>query len=187
MKDYRLNSNSKITSLFIKAEVEYWRQAIEFVKKLPYGRNNDRADFSLVLKEKKGTCSSKHALLKLLADENEIPNVKLILGVYKMNIYNTDGIKKVIEKYDLDYIPEAHCYLEVEGEKYDFTRQDSYFKKIKNYLIHEREIEPIDVVENKIKIHKNIIESEIENNDIKYSLDSIWEIREKCIKAIEEK
>ena len=187
MKDYNLNSNSKITSLFKEAEIEYWGQAIEFVKKLPYGRNKDRADFSLVLKEKKGTCSSKHALLKLLADENEIPNVKLILGVYRMNINNTDGIKEVLDKYDLDYIPEAHCYLEVEGKKYDFTRQDSYYNKFNNYLIQEIEIEPIDVVENKIEIHKEIIESEIEDNNMKYSLDSIWEIREECIKAMEKK
>ncbi|MFN3195317.1 MAG: hypothetical protein ACE364_05140 [Chlorobiota bacterium] len=187
MKDYKLNSNSKITSLFKEAEIEYWGQAIEYVKKLPYGRNKDRADFSLVLNEKKGTCSSKHALLKLLANENEIPNVILILGVYRMNIYNTDGIKKVIEKYDLDYIPEAHCYLEIEGEKYDFTRQDSYYNKFKKYLIHERKIEPIDVVENKIRIHRDIIESEIENNNMKYSLDSIWEIREECINAMEKK
>jgi hypothetical protein len=37
---------------------------IEKVKNIPYGRNSNRTDFSLVISENKGTCSSKHAFLK---------------------------------------------------------------------------------------------------------------------------
>ena len=41
-----------------------FEELIVKVKNLPYGRNANRYDFSLVLSENKGTCSSKHAFLK---------------------------------------------------------------------------------------------------------------------------
>jgi hypothetical protein len=47
---------------------------LEKVKVIPYGRNLNRHDFSLVLSENKGTCSSKHAFLKDFADKNNIKN-----------------------------------------------------------------------------------------------------------------
>ena len=64
-------------------------ELIEKVKNIPYGRNANRYNFSLVLSENKGTCSSKHAFLKDFADKNEIENVKLYIGIFKMNEVNT--------------------------------------------------------------------------------------------------
>ena len=48
------------------------------------------------MKENKGTCSSKHAFLKKVADWNNIKNVKLILGMYQMNELNTQKIGNTI-------------------------------------------------------------------------------------------
>ena len=56
-----------------------WEKTINFVKQIPYGRNSNREDFSLVISENKGTCSSKHAYLKDFANRNNIPNVQLIV------------------------------------------------------------------------------------------------------------
>ncbi|MBL4664011.1 MAG: hypothetical protein JKY22_10775, partial [Flavobacteriaceae bacterium] len=41
-----------------------WQMLTKFIQNLPYGRNQNRIDFSLVLSERKGSCSSKHAFLK---------------------------------------------------------------------------------------------------------------------------
>jgi hypothetical protein len=53
-------------------------ELIEKVKHIPYGRNSNRYDFTLVISENKGTCSSKHAFLKDFANKNNIPNINYI-------------------------------------------------------------------------------------------------------------
>ncbi|MGI6128050.1 MAG: hypothetical protein ACOYEF_14125 [Planifilum sp.] len=47
--------------------------AAAYIRRLPYGCNTDRGDFRRVLREGKGTCSTKHALLVRLAQEQGIP------------------------------------------------------------------------------------------------------------------
>jgi hypothetical protein len=49
------------------------RAAGRYLQTLPYGRTADRADFRTVLREGKGTCSTKHALLASIADEQHLP------------------------------------------------------------------------------------------------------------------
>lgn len=86
--DYKLTSKDKLTELAKSNGVETWNELTEFIKKLPYGRNKNRTDSSLVLFEQKGTCSSKHALLKSIADLNNVPNIKLIIGIYRITQLN---------------------------------------------------------------------------------------------------
>ena len=56
--------------------------------KWPYGRNVATSDMLAVLNERKGTCGTKHALLKSLATERALP-IRLMLGIYEMNARNT--------------------------------------------------------------------------------------------------
>ena len=76
---------------------------------LPYGRNSDRSDWRLILKEGRGTCSTKHALLADLAREN-LRHVVPVLGVYDVDEGNTPGIGTVLERHGIPCVPEAHCY-----------------------------------------------------------------------------
>lgn len=89
---------------------------------LPYGRNTDPSNTLCVLEERRGTCSTKHALLKRLIDEQEVAGVELRTGIYEMTEANTPGIGGVLELHGLSSIPEAHCYLMVEGDRVDITR-----------------------------------------------------------------
>lgn len=84
-----------------------YKDTLTFIQNLPYGRNSNRSDYSLVLKELKGTCSTKHAFLAELANQQNIPNIKLFVGVYNMCEENTPGIKAVLEKWQLPFLPEA--------------------------------------------------------------------------------
>ena len=158
-----------------------WEKTINLVKEIPYGRNSNRFDFSLVLSENKGTCSSKHAFLKDFAEKNDIRNVKLLIGIYKMSEDNTPKIGKVLSENSLDYIPEAHCYLKVNDEIIDVTSTTSDFEKIKNDILEEIEIEPFQVADFKIEYHQDFIKNWILNHQIKFTFDEIWKIRERCI------
>lgn len=157
-----------------------FKELVKKVKLLPYGRNSNRFDFSLVLSEKKGTCSSKHAYLKDYALKNNIEGVKLFIGIYKMNAKNTN-IGSILRDNNLDYIPEAHCYLSVENQYIDVTHKNSSIENLRADILEEIEIEPFQVIEFKIKYHQEFIKKWIHANAINFTFEQLWSIREQCI------
>ena len=160
---------------------ESFENLCEKVKNLPYGRNANRHDFSLVVSEGQGTCSSKHAFLKQEALRMGVPNVELILGMYRMNNLNTPKIGNILIDKGLSCIPEAHCYLRIDGVPHDFTSSNADFSKLENDIMEEIVIMPEQVVEFKIEYHKNFLREWIEEEKINYSFEEIWQIREQCI------
>ncbi len=161
-----------------------WDELLDYIRNLPYGRNANRHDLRLVLQEQKGTCSSKHALLKMIADENNIQEVDLILCMYKMNGANTQKIGKVLEKYSLEYIPEAHCYLSVSNQKMDLTNPSSDIARIEKDILEEIKISPEQVIKFKVDFHKDFMKRWIKESSIAFSFKELWNIREECIEAL---
>ncbi len=185
--NYILSSKDKLTFLIKNSGIETWNELIKYVKNLPYERNSNRTDFGLVISEKKGSCSSKHALLKKVADLNKVEKVKLILGMYKMNQKNTPNIGNVLSVNSISFVPEAHCYLKIENERIDITSQQSDIRKIESEIIDEIEIEPEQVAEFKVEYHKAFLKRWISEGKIEMNFDEIWEIREKCITNLTER
>ena len=169
----------------IKIKAVNFENLIETVKNIPYGRNANREDFSLLITENKGTCSSKHAFLKDYASKNNIKNVSLFIGIYKMNEKNTK-IGLILKDNNLEYLPEAHCYLKVNGNVMDVTSKESNFENLKNDILEEIEIKAHQVSEFKIKYHQDFIKKWIINNQINYKFEDIWKIREQCIAKLSE-
>ncbi len=161
-------------------------ELIEKVKHIPYGRNSNRYDFTLVISENKGTCSSKHAFLKDFANKNNIPNIKLYIGIFKMNEENTSKIFPLLSENQINYIPEAHCYLKVDGIPLDITTSESFYAKIKNDILEEIEIEPIQVAKYKVNYHKEFLKKWIIETNQNKTFNEIWTIRENCIKKLSE-
>ena len=159
---------------------------IEKVKNIPYGRNANRYDFSLVLSENKGTCSSKHAFLKDFADKNEIENVKLYIGIFKMNETNTPKLGDLLSNNKIKYIPEAHCYLKINQVPVDVTTVDSFYDKIKQDIVEEIEISPNQVSDFKVTYHKAFLKNWIKETNQNNTFEEIWEIREQCISKLSE-
>lgn len=184
---YKLTSNDTLTKALAEKGIFTWKALTHFIQMLPYGRNANRNDLTLVLKELQGTCSSKHAFLKKIADLNNIPNVNLILGIYKMNKENTPGIGAIIKKSPLDYIPEAHCYLSIDGNNMDFTSPNADFDTIANDVLFEKSIEPSQVADYKVNFHKDYIKKWIVDNDISLEFDTVWNLREQCIQNLSKK
>lgn len=179
-----LNASEILSGLLIAKDITTWQDALSYIQQLSYGRNTNRSDLSLVITNEKGTCSSKHALLKTIANENKIEGVQLILGMYKMTKKNTPGIGDHISKSELPYIPEAHCYLKIHGERRDFTSPSSSIKKIEKDILTEIEIAPSQVAQWKVDFHKQFIKDWNISEGIHKDFDRIWMIREQCISSL---
>jgi hypothetical protein len=185
-KNYTLSSKDELTELAKSNGIDSWNSLTEFIKNLPYGRNKNRTEFGLVLSEKKGTCSSKHAVLKSIADLNNIPNIKLVIGIYRMTKLNTPKIGTELTDNSIDFIPEAHCYLKINDNRIDLTTNKSEFQKIEKDIIQEKEIEPEQVTKFKVDYHKEFIKNWLKVTNSEFDFDQIWKIREKCIKNLTE-
>ncbi len=155
---------------------------LEWIKALPYGRNSDRSDYSLILKEDCGTCSTKHAFVKAVAIENEWDEVALCMGFFRMNAINTPKVATVLLQNSLTEIPEAHTYLRVNDTYTDLTGITSTITE--NDIEEEMEIEPEDIGMLKEVLHKGYITQWKEEQNVNYTAEEIWNIREECIKAL---
>ena len=173
MIDFVLSHEPTLSSLAINKGITTWQQLLQHIRSLPYGRNSDRADFSLVLKEGKGSCSSKHAFLKLIANENNIVDIRLMLAIYKMNKTNTSGIGSVLHEKQLTYIPEAHCYLKAGSHNYDVTNETSDFNNLKKDIILEMEIEPHQVIEYKVTYHRHFLRNWLSEQKLSMNFDEL--------------
>lgn len=149
------------------------------VKSLPYGRNSNRADYTLVPIEKKGSCSTKHAYIQGIANNNGWKNVRLMLCIYMMTPKNTAAIAPVLNKYKLKKIPEAHTYLEIDGNIIDVTGLADSETSFETSIIHKEEIQPNQIGDYKINWHKQFLIDWAESTN--YTAEELWAIREECI------
>ncbi len=141
LPDTLLKPASEVSADFLRAGARTYRDAASIVYQLAYGRTSSRTDLSAVLREGRGTCSSKQALLRQLASEQRIP-VKLLLGIYLMKERNTPGVGVVLSKYQLKEIPEAHCYIVYDDQRIDVTRPVTTSVEPIDSFLHEEEISP---------------------------------------------
>jgi len=187
LPNFNIESKGEISEEFLKKSILTYNDASKYVQNLTYGRNLDKDDLKSVFKDNKGTCSTKHAVLKQLANENGLKNVKLMLGIFKMNGFNTPKIYKTLKSYNLDYIPEAHNYLKYNNRIYDFTKINSSPSNFESDLLYEIEIKSSEINQTKIQIHKNFLIDWLQQNPtINYSIEELWSIREQCIQDLSE-
>lgn len=182
--EFQLESNDPLTIDIVESGVVSWEDLIRCVKNFHYGRNANRSDVSLVWYERKGTCSSKHAFLKHIADLNKVPNVDLILCLYKMNAENTESVGTVLNEFNIDFLPEAHCYLRFKNEPIDVTTKSSDFSKIESDILEEQVIQPEQVNTFKVNYHKAYMKKWGETNHPTLPFEILWTIREKCISQL---
>ncbi len=179
--DFSITLHGAISNAFKEHSVHTFQQATLFVSRLPYARNADKNNLVTVFTDNCGTCSTKHALLKQLSEEQGFSRLKLMAGIFKMNRHNSRAVAGTLIKYGLDYIPEAHCYLRYNGAIFDYTFSSKQLD-FAGDLLEEQEIEPQQISEWKIAYQKAFIRKWLsENPQIQYSPDELWSIREQCI------
>ncbi|TYB76380.1 hypothetical protein [Bizionia myxarmorum] len=79
--NFNLNSQDGATLELAVIGITNFINAGIHVQNLPYRRNLDRSDYSLVIFQQKGMCFIKHAYLAALAHANVHFEVKLYLGM----------------------------------------------------------------------------------------------------------
>lgn len=183
LPEKQLIASGDASAQFLALGIEEYRAGARFINQLPYGRNADRADFRLVLPERRGTCSTKHALLAVLAMEQRLP-VHLTLGIYEMNERNTPGVGAVLSRHGLAFVPEAHCYLIYDGARIDVTRSSvSPSEPIARFL-HEEMISPAQIGDYKVAMHQAWMRQWVAREMPPRDFEQVWKIREECIAAL---
>ncbi len=182
--DFPLLAKGPLSEALLQKGINSYAQATSFVQALPYRRPSDKSRLLLLLEEHCGTCSSKHAFLKQLAIEQEQAAVQLIIGIYRMNVHNTPGIGKHLVENDLAYIPEAHCYLRYQSQRFDFTNPQSDISHLEAAILQETEILPYQIGSFKEALHKQYLKDWLQTQPILLTIDQIWNIRERCIASL---
>ncbi|SDB90662.1 hypothetical protein [Shouchella lonarensis] len=184
---FEIRLRGEISNTFLQLGVTNFHEAVTFVHQLPYGRNTDRTEYESVLTERKGTCSTKHALLSALCIEQAVEEVKLLTGIYEMEESNTPGVGQVLHAYGLQSIPEAHCYLKYRGKRFDFTRFHHAGEPIRTFLV-EQEITPVQIGDFKLAFHRAVMAQWLNERELHRTFDvpRLWYIREQCIEALAE-
>jgi hypothetical protein len=180
-KNFNLSRKEPLSNQCISLGLTNFNTVYNYVKQLPYGRNSNRSNYKLVLEENRGTCATKHAFLKAIAIENDNKDVKLCLGIFKMNRDNTPKISAILEANHLDYIPEAHCYLKVDDIIKDITFNTNESPAFAKTLLCEEFILPEQISDYKINLHQSFLKSWMAKEDAQFSFDELWKIRERCI------
>lgn len=184
LPNFRISEEGSVSDRFRKKGIDTFHDAVRYIHNLPYGRNRSPEKPFTIIVEGKGTCSTKHACLKLLAEENNINSIEFHMSIYSMNGVNTPGVGPVLDRYQLKYLLEAHTYLCYAGERFDYTHPETTDKPWENDILIEIAIDADQIGKWKKEYHRSVLADWIKRDKIKYTLDEIWKIREECIEAL---
>lgn len=157
---------------------------LKWLQKLPYGRNTNRSDFTLVPDEERGTCSTKNALVKAIAQENGWSQIQLYVGFFFMSPDLFPKLKPLFENTSLRGIPEAHTFLVIDDRYTDTTGLSGKIEP--GMIVDEIEIQPEGIGHLKESIHKGYLIEWAEDEKINLPQDQLWALREACIKIFTE-
>jgi hypothetical protein len=186
-ENFTISAHFELSLRFTDLNITDFSAALKYIQHLPYGRNIKDGSLMRVLDEKRGTCSTKNALLHTLCMENGKQGFDLILGIFNMDAENTPLIQPVLRKYRLPYIPEAHVYLKNKTTIIDATYPKPQTEWTKA-IVSEEEIESNDIGKYKVQYHRDYLDKwrkETKDKSVaKYTTDQLWDIREECMAAL---
>ncbi|MBK8767550.1 MAG: hypothetical protein IPM01_24235 [Burkholderiaceae bacterium] len=149
---------------------------------LPYGRVVRSGDPLAVLREGRGTGSSKHQLLATVAQGCEHFEVMLTVGLYAMSEANTPGVGAVLAAASVDAIPEARCYLTIDHQRIDFSGAPRGRASPFASLAAEYFLAPEVLAERKPQLHRQALAQWAPAHGL--SEQAAWDLREACIAAL---
>jgi hypothetical protein len=179
---FRISGESALCEEVRSRGFESFEHLAEYVRKLPYRRTSNAQDSAAVLRQGCGTCSAKHQFLAAVAQDCGHTEVQLMVGIYEMSENNTPGIGAVLNEASLTSIPEAHCYLSIEGERFDFTGLSVGHSSPFAALLADYVVSPANLPQIKVVLHKEAIAAWASDRGI--SKEAAWATREACIAAL---
>jgi len=118
--DVHFRGQGPISEAFLRLKITGFHGACRYVHELPYGYNSRRDDVTVLFRENRGTCTTKHAVIATLAHEIELAVHKQV-GIYAMTEDLVSGTDKLLAEFSLPFVPMAHCFLSYEDYRVDLT------------------------------------------------------------------
>ena len=189
LPDNSILDKGLVSKEFLKLNIHTFLDAACYVHKMPYGYNLDRDDLMILFKEKKGTCTTKHAVIGTLSTELGLPIYKTI-GIYAMTETIVSGTEKILRSYRLPFIPMVHCYLTYDGIRVDLTEGNDNGKNcaIESFL-HTQKVPPNISGKDEYLLYRNVLKELLSTHealrDVK--LKTILQAREEGLKLLRSK
>ncbi len=189
LPDAIITESGQISSKFLELGVVSFKDACHHVHSMPYGYNKEKDKPLILFEDNKGSCTTKHGVIALLAEELGV-NLKKRLGIYQMTEEIVSGTQEIIEKYQIPYIPMVHCFLTFNQYRFDLTEGNANGKKqhIDTFLT-TLQIPPFISLKAEYKWYRDYVENSVMNlPEMKnISLKSILKARQEGIILLKSK
>lgn len=189
LPDKKIKPTGKISKKFLQLGIRTFKNACSYVHDLEYGYNSDKDDEMILFKEKMGSCTTKHGVIAKLAEELEIPLYKKV-GVYELTETIVTGAEKILQKYNIPYIPMVHCFLVYDSYRFDLTEGNKNGKNTSiEKFIYEEKVKPFITRKNEYKIFLSILTEKIlPSKEMKNTQrKTLLQARSEAIKLLKEK
>lgn len=161
LPDKVIIDKGELSRKFLELEITSFREACMYVHNLDYGYNSDKDSKMILFIEKRGSCTTKHGVIAGLAEEIDIPLYKKV-GVYKFIEEIVEGAGKILEKYDLPYVPMVHCFLVFENYRFDLTEGNFNGKKTSiEDFIYDEKVTPFISRKDEYKLYRKIVDEKV--------------------------
>jgi hypothetical protein len=186
LPDAKITPQGEISKIFLEKGINSFKEACNYIHEIDYGYNSTYDDDLILFKEKKGTCTTKHAIIAGLARELDIPLHKNV-GVYKFTEDITTGVKEILDKYHIPYVPMVHCFLVFDKHRFDLTEGNNNGKKtsIENF-IETKEVDPFISRKDEYLWYKKVLKEKILPTDEMKGIKerTLLKAREESIKLL---
>jgi hypothetical protein len=161
LPDAEITSSGEMSRKFLELGIKSFKEACDYVHNVDYGYNSNYDDHLIFFKEKKGSCTSKHAVIAGLAEELNIPLYKHV-GIYKFIEEVSTGTSAILKKYKVPFVPMIHCFLVYKNLRFDLTEGNcNGKKKTLEDFIHEEEVEPFITTKDEYLLFKRVLKEKI--------------------------
>ncbi len=161
LPDAKIKPLGEISRKFLELGINSFKQACDYVHNIEYGYNTNYNDRLIFFKEKKGICTSKHAVIASLAEDLNIPLYKHV-GVYKFTEEISTGANEILKKYKIPYVPMVHCFLVYRNLQFDLTEGNCNGKNTTiDELIYEEKVEPFISGKDEYLLFKRVLKKQI--------------------------
>lgn len=186
LPDLHINASGDITDKFLELGITTFKNACYFVHNAEYGYNSNYDDKFIFFKENKGTCTTKHAVISGLAEELKIPLFKKV-GIYKFTEEISNGANKILNKYNLPYVPMVHCFLVYMDYRFDLTEGNNNGKKSSlEEFIHTEKVDPFISRKDEYLLFKKVVKEKVLTSEEMADINehTILKAREECISLL---
>jgi hypothetical protein len=150
-----------ISDHFLGSGIKTFLDACDYVQNLPYGYNSDRDDLMILFKEKMGSCTTKHAVIATLVAELDL-SIHKSIGIYPMTEAIVTGTNKILNKYDLPYVPMIHCFLEYGDHRVDLTEGNHNGKNQSiDILFYTKKVQPNISAKHEYMLYRQALKNQI--------------------------